>query len=413
MSPRFLLAGNGPYANRGCEAIVRGSVEIITKRFPNASFVLSSFGASVKEEAKKETDSHIEHRPPEISPPRFLSRRWWQSVFGGLNNLTEEDQFAVQVAAMKECDCALLLGGDNYSLDYGRPTKFVAMNEALLKTGKPVIMWGASVGPFTKDPEYESIMASHLRRLTLILAREQETVAYLAKIGVTENVKLVADPAFCLSSKPPSVADKLAKVLGHESIGLNLSPLIGLYWPGGERDWFQIAMECARSLKNLSYGPLVLVPHVTIDTPYDNDYSFLASINNELKDVRNDIILLPPHLSASEYKWVISRLAVFVGARMHATIAAMSSCVPTVSIGYSLKYKGLNRLVFDSEDWLISLDHLRPETLTEKVSSAIKQSEHIRSHLHNAIPRIVAVAESAADHLADVINSRIQTNYEC
>ena len=40
--PLFILAGNGPYENRGCEAIVRGTVKILRNYFQDPSFLCVS-----------------------------------------------------------------------------------------------------------------------------------------------------------------------------------------------------------------------------------------------------------------------------------------------------------------------------------------------------------------------------------
>ena len=61
---------------------------------------------------------------------------------------------------------------------------------------KPIIIWGASVGPFSKFPKYEQYMKNHLNKINGIFAREAETMDYLFKIGVFKNVRRVADPAF-------------------------------------------------------------------------------------------------------------------------------------------------------------------------------------------------------------------------
>jgi hypothetical protein len=42
-NPTFLLAGNGPYVNRGCEAIVRGTTKILREVYKDPKFVCLSF----------------------------------------------------------------------------------------------------------------------------------------------------------------------------------------------------------------------------------------------------------------------------------------------------------------------------------------------------------------------------------
>ena len=75
----------------------------------------------------------------------------------------------------------LSLGGDNFSLDYGLPKKFVSQCEYFLRHGIPTAIWSVSVGPFSGEPEYERSVAEFLKRVSLITARESGTVDYLIR----------------------------------------------------------------------------------------------------------------------------------------------------------------------------------------------------------------------------------------
>lgn len=54
--------------------------------------------------------------------------------------------------------------------------------------------------------------------------------------------------------------------------------------------------------------------------------------------------------TCEELKGFISRCRLFVGARTHATIAAYSTCVPTLVAGYSVKARGIAKDLFGSEE---------------------------------------------------------------
>jgi polysaccharide pyruvyl transferase WcaK-like protein len=60
-------------------------------------------------------------------------------------------------------------------------------------------------------------------------------------------------------------------------------------------------------------------------------------------------VLLVPDAPAAELKAVIARCSLFVGARTHATIAAYSSCVPTLVLGYSVKAAGIAEDLFGTD----------------------------------------------------------------
>lgn len=404
--PRLLLAGNGPYANRGCEAIVRGTVELLTRRFEGASFVLSSFGASRWEEAAGETDSRIEHVPhvDAPAPTRRFSKRWLAEVVGlRPKTVVDTRPFRAQVDALERCDCALLLGGDNHTLEYGTVQLYLDLNNALLETGKPVVLWGASVGPFTAEPEFETVMRDHLRRLTFVLARETATIEYLASIGVQENVRFVADPAFLMRAQEPELPDVVSRFLEQRPIGVNFSPLAGRYRPGGDAGWADLATDCVARAAESTGLPILLVPHVTIETSHDNDYRFLLSAGERVPGWGDRVTILPPNLTAAETKWVISRTRAFAGARMHAAVAALSALIPTLMLGYSMKYKGISRDLFGHEDWLIPVDKLLPEAFAEKLTDLLQREEEVRSRLTEVLPETLSRAESAAHYVAEAL----------
>ena len=58
-------------------------------------------------------------------------------------------------------------------------------------------------------------------------------------------------------------------------------------------------------------------------------------------DLHGSLTILPTDLDASETKYVISKLDWLVAARMHATIAALSSGIPAAALAYSPKFHGV------------------------------------------------------------------------
>jgi polysaccharide pyruvyl transferase WcaK-like protein len=91
-------------------------------------------------------------------------------------------------------------------------------------------------------------------------------------------------------------------------------------------------------------------------------------------------------LSAAETKWVISRCAAFVGARTHSTIAAISSAVPTLSLAYSRKARGLNQDIFGSQEFCLQPTETTPTTVAERVSHLLERSDAIVKRLAGQLP---------------------------
>ena len=81
-----------------------------------------------------------------------------------------------------------------------------------------------------------------------------------------------------------------------------------------------------------------LIPHVIIPNEQgEDDYHACKLVN----DIFQDTIIAPMYDSPIDVKGYIAGLDMFIGARMHATIAAISSGVPVIPIAYSRKVNGL------------------------------------------------------------------------
>ncbi|MEI7809028.1 MAG: polysaccharide pyruvyl transferase family protein, partial [Verrucomicrobiota bacterium] len=196
----FLFVGNGSYQNRGCEAIVRGTMEILRREFGRDISVRAGVHTDV-DIVREQNDHEIEPAIQSFSVSGTgarLSLKWLAAQANKRLGAKFAPHIWDLIDTVRDASMALELGGDNYSLDYGRPETFMAMDRFLLKQGTPVVLWGASVGPFDADQEFAPRMFDHLRKLAAIFVRETESLEYLRANGVSENVYLVADPAFVM-----------------------------------------------------------------------------------------------------------------------------------------------------------------------------------------------------------------------
>ena len=103
-----------------------------------------------------------------------------------------------------------------------------------------------------------------------------------------------------------------------------------------------------------------------------------------------------------ELKGYIARCRMFIGARTHATIAAYSSCVPTLVLGYSVKSRGIARDLFGTEDnYVIPVQNVvDSDTLAEGFRWLLVHQNDIRSHLEIVMPQYVQKVYVAVDHLS-------------
>jgi polysaccharide pyruvyl transferase WcaK-like protein len=406
----FILAGNGSNYNRGCEAILRGTVRILRSHFEDPRFlVVSSYESNeeYKQQCLSETDASITHKKMYRIYKRF-DFLWFLTKFlrvtypKAMKHITYRDLKPY----LDEAKVVLALGGDNYSLGYNNllPQKCTDLDDLVVAKGKPLVIWGASVGPFDKIPAYERYMINHLRKVH-IFARETSTIKYLAGKGLTNNVYRVADPAFLL--EPSELKQKGVDFKIEEgAIGLNLSPIMARYLVHNNLEWWiGLSADIISKIMQKTGRPIYLIPHV-FGSIGNNDYLFLKQVLSTIPNHKDQVILIPPVFNASETKWIISQMSIFAGARTHSTIASLSSCVPTLSFAYSIKAKGLNEDIFGHTNYCLSPDELTPDNISGKVVEVLRDSKDIKKLLRQCIPGFKDLAMNSGNILQEILRKQ-------
>jgi polysaccharide pyruvyl transferase WcaK-like protein len=149
---------------------------------------------------------------------------------------------------------------------------------------------------------------------------------------------------------------------------------------------------------------IVLISHV-MDKPghFESDHGACLDIIKRVdKKYCNRIAVAPAKLNESQVKWLISNMDWFCGTRMHSTIAGLSSCVPTTTISYSDKAKG----VFDScgqLDCVIDPRCNSTEQAIEAIISNIKNSKNIKLSLQKTIPSVIEKSKNQIKEISSFI----------
>lgn len=377
---KYFLFDHSGCLNRGCEAIVRGTMNIITRNDDNADFHLVSYAP--------ETDSLLG-----ISTGRVESRPLTkiENVFAALDfKLNHSEYYSLKTAyspvidQAEDCDVCLSVGGDTYC--YGDNARSRAVATALHKKGKKTVLWGASIGK--EDLSAEKIET--LKTFDAIFARESLTYGLLEKIIPGDKLFQFSDPAFCMERKDLDLPDGFEQ---DNTLGFNLSPLVVKKNP-------VIVDACVDFLKGIISNTtlqIALIPHVTFED--NNDCSVLDEIYNRLNDpVR--VVKIPGDLNAMEYKGYIARCRFFIGARTHATIAAYSNGVPTMVLGYSVKSRGISKDLFGEEKYVVDAGMISgPEVLKNEFLKLISCEDEIRKTLRKVIPMAIKSAMDAGEQL--------------
>lgn len=400
MSKLFIYTHGGSY-NHGCEAIVRGTYEILKEKSK-----VALFSKSVQSEIMNGVDKLYVVKPhlsySHLYSPKRIVAGIIKTVFKN-TSLSVKIAYSPVIQSVSENDIAISVGGDMYC--YNSYHWMVELNKFLKAKNVTLALWGCSIEPSALN-EY---LVNHLKEYDYITCRESITYNALIEKGI-KNVKLFPDPAFAL--KPEEIF--VDEFVTNNTIGINVSPLLKVV--SGENLAEKNVIKLVEYIIQKTNYNVLLIPHVEHeDERYysERDYSYMKNVFQDMISTEKRVNILEPKYNAKQLKYIISRCNMFIGARTHATIAAYSSCVPTQVIGYSIKSKGIAKDIFGTYDnYVLPINQLKSEDdLIKGFMWLIDNEKDIRKYLEAYIPNYAKRAYDAKeviDNLRDKAMNKVQ-----
>jgi polysaccharide pyruvyl transferase WcaK-like protein len=136
---------------------------------------------------------------------------------------------------------------------------------------------------------------------------------------------------------------------------------------------------------------VLLVPHVFGHGPRsESDVVAATELHRELASQSRDRLhLLQGEYDQHEIKYVIGRCDFFLGSRMHACIAALSQCVPTVGLAYSRKFQGVLGSI-GGDGLVVDLGKHDCADVIRQVDEVYRQRDEIKRRLECRMPEVKA-----------------------
>ncbi|MCZ8298006.1 MAG: polysaccharide pyruvyl transferase family protein [Flavobacterium sp.] len=386
---KILFFFHGGSLNRGCEAIVRSGVALIKKSHPEVTVDLASFNP--------DTDRHIPMLDSIFHDYNHQIKRfsweWFQHLF--YLKVFKDDRFAYRIIHREiiqraaHYDVILSIGGDNYC--YGEQQGIYEVDRCIKASGKKLVLWGASIG----EEDLTPAKIEDLKQFDLLLVRETLTYEVLKRHGIS-RVQLCADGAFTMEQEQLPLPEGWQE---GNTIGFNTSPLVIRKNPASK----QAALDLVQHILDTTDMTIAFTPHVI--EPGNDDYECLAEFY-EIFKASGRVLLLPNHLNAIQYKGYIARMRFFIGARTHATIAAYSTLVPTMVLGYSVKSKGIAKDIFGEERLVLNLAEISDSAkLIAKFEEMKRDESDLRTVLATRIPEIKKMSQKAVDYLFELLKN--------
>jgi len=425
--------------NKGSEAVIISTVELLRKLMPESNF--ASFLNCSHDLSEKLNIRVI--RVGKNSPflPRFFGEAKSMLdlikcfIWAGVNKCFRANfRFLINNTRLREyadADIIIHLGMDYCSDDVGTRVVLKHCRDVMLGIllKKPVVIWAESMGPFGKLSR--PVAKFVLSRVSLITVRDSLSRELLLEAGINKApLYLTSDPAFLFA---PTSKERINEICLQEGIELNNTrATIGVN-PSHSFIMLPVVKEKTKREKYIGVMSLLgsflasLVPeklfnpilevakrsflYSAVDSKYLDYKTFFAQLIDWLIEEYDATVILIPHdqatyqfddrvvareikelvhhedramlvtqdYNAAEIKGIIGQCDLFVGARFHACIAALSQCIPTVCFPYYHKFA----LISDIGQGKFICSGYNLEETKAKVADAWEKRDDIKNELES------------------------------
>ena len=296
--------------------------------------------------------------------------------------------------SVKSCDMVFdFTAGDSFTDIYGEERFYdrTDLKKKVVDSGIPLILGSQTIGPF-KDSNVQKYATDVIERCKAVFVRDSQSKDYVEQISKAKPI-LTTDVAFFLPYEKKEKKDSIKRV------GFNPS---GLLWMGGYdgKNQFGLTVDyqdyCKKIIQFLQEQGYEV--HLILHAYFKNIKKGYYHADNDklavdaLHEIFPNTIVAPYFATPMEAKSYISGMDLFIGARMHATIAAISAGVPVIPFSYSRKFEGLfssldypyvvegtkwetNEAIDKTEEWIKSIDilSLKIKTCFDSINKLKKQ----------------------------------------
>lgn len=393
---RFLIVIGGPVVNMGSQAIVRGLVHNIQLVSENAFIEVMATDLEITKGLNIDGVDKYSYRYS-IVKNKWNYERIANKIFHVFHN-TDTDKFKMAgfIKAAKMADVVFIVGADNYDKSYNSLQYMNETNQFVKIIGEnKCVIYNCSVSEGDLSPE----VVNDLNRFGHITARDSISFQNMKKALPEKDVRFFPDVAFCME---PEKVDLPEGWDAGNMIGINLSTLVGdgRYGISEEEvlDAYKAMIDYIITNTKLK---ICFIPHVKKNA----DLSVLRKLNGYVDNLDRAIIINHENFNAAQKKYIISQCRLFVGARTHSTIAAYSSFVPTLVVGYSIKSVGIaTDLLGTDKGNVVPLHELKePEALRKAFISFTNRENQIREKLNQTVPGYIASASGVQNLISEIV----------
>ncbi|GAA0540287.1 polysaccharide pyruvyl transferase family protein [Paractinoplanes ferrugineus] len=260
----------------------------------------------------------------------------------------------------------------------------------------PTVLYAQSVGPFANRAQ--RWMAGHvLRKIDLVIAREDISLGILAGLGATTNVRRSVDSGFAF--------DTATQVDIRRRVGAEPDrPLVGItvrQWldPAGQERYERAIATAADTAVEEFGATVVFVPQVTSERQGDDDRIAGRRVAARM---RRPAAVLADSFDHHTIKALYGGLDLLIGTRFHSVIFAMTASVPVLAIEYEHKTSGIMHDL-GLDEWVYDIATVDGPTLVTGLRRLFAQRTQVITQLAERLPAYQAQAQQAKRQLTTVL----------
>ena len=388
----IFLYNHGGSANHGCEALVKTI----------CAFLKDKNNLSLLSELPQEDFYYNLQEIVQILPAKQRCSKFNVDFLKAYIHLKKtRDYFPMDVLPylksirlIKKGDIGISIGGDVYC--YEDYQKYILLHDLIYRRECKTVLIGCSLEAnlFSK-PEF----ITDMKKYVYISARESLTFQLLKNAGLT-NISLRPDSAFTLKPEYIKVPVEFQE---NNTIGINVSPLVIRKEKKPGIVYANLSKVICWILENTDCS-ITLIPHVVWEN--NDDRVPLNKLLKKFETTRRVVMI--EDSNCNKLKGYISRCRLFIGARTHATIAAYSTCVPTLVLGYSIKSKGIATDLFGTDEkYVIPVQSLEQEDdLTRSFIWLWENEGMIRKKLQLIMPGYIQKASMLEEDIREYLGEK-------
>lgn len=246
---------------------------------------------------------------------------------------------------VKDFDLIIVLGGDDLSEYYGKHIWPLLLSFYSWSRKTKVVLLGQSIGPF--NFWLNRFVFKKLANKCKIFTRDSYCFKYINEsLDIKKNVTLSGDLAFLdlpLQKSLDYKQDTLKRydLEPNEYISIIISGLFGKYYTKNIDDYFGCFKQLVLKIKNtkgLENKKICFLAHTF--PPHGNEPELLEKFEEYIKGTEG-VVFIKDKVYQGAARFILGSGKFTITGRMHASVSTFQMGKPSISLSYSVKYRGV------------------------------------------------------------------------